>query len=303
MTYLPHSKPTVLPAGERGYATAATSLPLDVQQLRDLAENTVDLPTRCHYVLRYLSQQQEKLVFGLSPQALAAIGRYPWSGDLSELERALAGAVQRCKGRVVLPAHLALEQPAARSPQPTEGDGGTGGDHKNTSPHVHVWEPLLKAEPTPTHAPILPFVDLGLLSGRHGDEATEDAKVDATDGPRAPASHILGRRRVASPTVRRVTPSNAFIDRSESVATEASGAAQSTFDGPPAHPQPPFSIRPLREALDEMESQLIAQALRASNHDLSKAAELLHIPRQTLHYRMKALGITEGPSPLAPRPS
>jgi arginine utilization regulatory protein len=45
----------------------------------------------------------------------------------------------------------------------------------------------------------------------------------------------------------------------------------------------PFS---LRETLEKMEKDLIVQALEDSEHNISRAAEILNIPRQTLQYKI-----------------
>ncbi|HBK86540.1 MAG TPA: sigma-54-dependent Fis family transcriptional regulator, partial [Firmicutes bacterium] len=45
----------------------------------------------------------------------------------------------------------------------------------------------------------------------------------------------------------------------------------------------------LRETLAEVEMLLIEQAMRQSENNISQAAALLGIPRQTLQYRLRAL--------------
>lgn len=55
----------------------------------------------------------------------------------------------------------------------------------------------------------------------------------------------------------------------------------------------PF-LKPLRIAVDETERKLIQQALRITNGNVVKAANILKIPRQTLQYKMKRHGIIGG---------
>jgi arginine utilization regulatory protein len=50
-------------------------------------------------------------------------------------------------------------------------------------------------------------------------------------------------------------------------------------------------IKPMKEALLETEKKLIISALKNTNNNISKAAKLLKLPRQTLQYRIKKLGI------------
>ncbi len=49
--------------------------------------------------------------------------------------------------------------------------------------------------------------------------------------------------------------------------------------------------RPLNQVLEETEKELINSALRKTDNNITKTAELLQIPRQTLQYRIKKLGI------------
>jgi len=53
---------------------------------------------------------------------------------------------------------------------------------------------------------------------------------------------------------------------------------------------PDEMIRPLREALQTTEKRLIEQALKKTDGNVLKAAQLLKIPRQTLQYKIKNLG-------------
>ncbi|WP_268928812.1 sigma-54 interaction domain-containing protein [Microaerobacter geothermalis] len=46
-------------------------------------------------------------------------------------------------------------------------------------------------------------------------------------------------------------------------------------------------IPPLREALDQLEQQLINRAMKATEGNVKRAAEILQIPRQTLQYKLK----------------
>lgn len=48
-------------------------------------------------------------------------------------------------------------------------------------------------------------------------------------------------------------------------------------------------IKPLREVLQGTEQKMIEQALHYTNGNIQKAAKLLHIPRQTLQYKMSKL--------------
>jgi two-component system response regulator HydG len=53
----------------------------------------------------------------------------------------------------------------------------------------------------------------------------------------------------------------------------------------------PFRIRPLKEALEEPEKQIIIQALQALNWNRQETARMLDINRTTLYKKMKKYGL------------
>jgi DNA-binding NtrC family response regulator len=53
-----------------------------------------------------------------------------------------------------------------------------------------------------------------------------------------------------------------------------------------------YSRQNLEETLERIERRLILQALAKTNHNKSRAAELLNISRQSLHRRLKRLGLS-----------
>jgi len=58
-------------------------------------------------------------------------------------------------------------------------------------------------------------------------------------------------------------------------------------------PKKKFVIdRPLKEIIDDYEKEVIIQALEEKEYCITKAAKLLGIPRQTLHYKINKLDIT-----------
>jgi len=50
--------------------------------------------------------------------------------------------------------------------------------------------------------------------------------------------------------------------------------------------------RPLKEIVDDYEKDVIIHALEEKEYSITKAAKLLGIPRQTLHYKINKLDIT-----------
>ncbi|MFD2170280.1 sigma-54 interaction domain-containing protein [Tumebacillus lipolyticus] len=63
----------------------------------------------------------------------------------------------------------------------------------------------------------------------------------------------------------------------------------------------PHAVRPLREALDQVETALIEQAMRETNGNIQQAAKLLQVPRQTLQYRLNKAQDKEGREQLTKR--
>jgi arginine utilization regulatory protein len=50
--------------------------------------------------------------------------------------------------------------------------------------------------------------------------------------------------------------------------------------------------KPLKSILNKYEKQVIEKALKEKNYSINETSRLLNIPRQTLHYKMKNLGIS-----------
>ena len=61
-----------------------------------------------------------------------------------------------------------------------------------------------------------------------------------------------------------------------------------------ARPESPPPLRPLRQAVREYERGLIQRALEAAGGNVSRAAQLLEIPRQTLCRRIQEYGLRSG---------
>ncbi len=49
-------------------------------------------------------------------------------------------------------------------------------------------------------------------------------------------------------------------------------------------------IKPLNESVEKLEKEIILAALKQTNHNITKTAELIDIPRQTLQYKIKKYG-------------
>ena len=61
----------------------------------------------------------QKAIRGLTPEALAALCRYSWPGNIRELQHVIERAAMLCNGDVIQPEHLSdLADLAAQAPQP-----------------------------------------------------------------------------------------------------------------------------------------------------------------------------------------
>jgi NtrC-family two-component system response regulator AlgB len=85
--------------------------------LPPLRERRRDLPNVAEHLLRFFARQSRKEVRRFSPEALAAIHRHPWPGNLRELRNAIERGVILTTDDEVGLAHLPVQigQPAATS--------------------------------------------------------------------------------------------------------------------------------------------------------------------------------------------
>jgi transcriptional regulator with PAS, ATPase and Fis domain len=71
------------------------------------------------FIARACARDGQRQVPGLSREALVALQRYPWPGNIRELRNHIERAVLLCTGGTILPDHLPLETVAAPSPPPS----------------------------------------------------------------------------------------------------------------------------------------------------------------------------------------
>ena len=83
----------------------------------------------------------------------------------------------------------------------------------------------------------------------------------------------------------KITPMNLSIGLSPGRASRPSASSMRP------HLHPDYSLRPLKEALEEPEKQIIVQALRALNWNRQETARVLDINRTTLYKKMKKYGL------------
>jgi len=81
-----------------------------------------DVAQLARHFLRLHARRHGRPARSIEPAAMALLQRYPWPGNIRELEHCIESAVVLCRGPVIGPAHLALPQspswsaPAAAAP-------------------------------------------------------------------------------------------------------------------------------------------------------------------------------------------
>jgi len=85
-----------------------------------LRERSDDIPVLANSILERLAEQSGSPTPTLSEKALAALLKYPFPGNVRELENVLERAITLCEGNVIQDTDLRLQSGAAASVSPTE---------------------------------------------------------------------------------------------------------------------------------------------------------------------------------------
>ncbi|TAJ28991.1 MAG: sigma-54-dependent Fis family transcriptional regulator [Nitrospirae bacterium] len=88
--------------------------------LPPLRDRASDLPQLAEFFLKRYAQDAKRLQMTLTAEALAAIGRYHWPGNIRELENAIARAVVLSPGDAIGPEQLALSTAGGLSASATD---------------------------------------------------------------------------------------------------------------------------------------------------------------------------------------
>lgn len=90
-----------------------------VIEIPDLSDRPADIPLLASYLLAN-RQSKPARIQGFSREALETLIRYPWPGDLSELEATIRHAITRCSAGSIEQAHLPLAVRTYESASPAE---------------------------------------------------------------------------------------------------------------------------------------------------------------------------------------
>jgi len=98
--------------------------------LPPLRERTDDIPVLVYHFLRKAEAKVNKKVDRVSPEALDLLKRYPWPGNLRELENSIERAVVLAPGRQVDLAHLPFHAPERDALPAEAGESFTQGKER-----------------------------------------------------------------------------------------------------------------------------------------------------------------------------
>ncbi len=77
--------------------------------LPPLRERREDIPLLTDHFCRQFNVKQEKNIEGVSDEVMEAFMRYPWPGNIRELEHAIEHAFVLCRDRIIMTDHLPIE--------------------------------------------------------------------------------------------------------------------------------------------------------------------------------------------------
>src|SRR5258706_4546695 len=80
-----------------------------------LRERLDDIPELARYFLGELTARYRKQGFEVSPEALQALRRYPWPGNIRELRHVMERAVLLARSQTIEPTHLGLQSAVSRA--------------------------------------------------------------------------------------------------------------------------------------------------------------------------------------------
>jgi two-component system response regulator HydG len=99
--------------------------------LPPLRERQEDLPTLAEFFLKKFSRKNRREGMSLAPEVLEALSRYPWPGNIRELENVMERAVIICRGTVISLDNL---------PSAMQQRGGLSGGGEEKDLELPEWE-------------------------------------------------------------------------------------------------------------------------------------------------------------------
>lgn len=242
-------------------------------ELPPLRDRVSDIPLLAETFLAQHAASVGKAAVGFDDEALDALRRYPFPGNVRELQNIIERAVVLSRSPTIklddLPSHVA---------DPTMHPRLLGSLPNAPAPPADTrGVPLTGALGPATNAGagVMPSAAIGMGAG----SAPSAALVS---GPGAAA--LIGAAPFRFPGL----PATAAAADSTALNPLNTPGIAAGFAAAPPTPSPPAS---LEAAMKEPERRIILDALRATGGNKLKAAELLQINRTTLYKKLRALGI------------
>ncbi len=98
-------------------------VPIELPPLRERPE---DIPVLADHFLHRYAAKNKKDIRGFHPQALILMGRYPWPGNIRELENTIERGVILCQGEQITPRELPPQMVPPEFVQAQTGPAATG---------------------------------------------------------------------------------------------------------------------------------------------------------------------------------
>ncbi|MEN6370684.1 MAG: sigma-54 dependent transcriptional regulator [Armatimonadota bacterium] len=96
--------------------------------LPPLRERQEDIPELAKHFVRKYNLDTGKKIDSISPEGLSMMQRYPWPGNIRELENCIERAVIFCQGSTILPQHLLIGDGTAAGQIPARPSAPSGDD-------------------------------------------------------------------------------------------------------------------------------------------------------------------------------
>jgi len=226
-------------------------------ELPALADRREDIPLLVEHFLQEIAGEIKLPAPAISDDAMRALTRYPWPGNIRELRNVIERCILLCDGRIDLedlPRQLQAPPPSSNSTSASVSSAATRSAAEDSFTPGH---PDPSASPGATSTP------------------TPESDAPATAGPRSDPRSVA------------TTASTSTTHTETSSASDARRVAAS--DDPPRDAGLPSS-----EGLSVLEAQerdTILAALRRCRWNKSAAARELGLTRDRLRYRVKRYGL------------
>jgi DNA-binding NtrC family response regulator len=233
-----------------------------------LRERREDIPPLVEHFIHKYNQAKGKSIFGVSPDAMSALLQHTWSHNIRELENLIerivvlknAGSIEVCD----LP-------PRLRNLVTDNIDAFY--ERQQNAPQRALREPP-RGNPAPANAAPAPYPRAPHSQGSQGQSASS-LSYSGRGGPGSPGNFAGSYGGQGAPSYGGSPPPSPTFDES----SEIDQFIKKDIDL--------GSGIDFYRVVEEFENRLIAEALRRTNHNKNRAAQLLSMNRTTLVEKLK----------------